>query len=140
MLLLLLLLLLMMMMMMMMMMMCWRGAAPSIGSTCEVSDVTTSSLLMSWSAAEGASYYEVAVNGYSYRTVDGNVTSLLVSGLQPGSRYTLSVSVYDNDQQRGNTVQAHVVTGNRDRTCYSWKLNYFTFSPSPQTRGHPYKL
>lgn len=88
-----------------------RGAAPSIGSPCEISNVTTSSVLMSWSQAEGASYYEVAVNGYNYRTVDDNVTSFLMSGLQPGTRYSLSVSVYDSDRQRGNTVQAHVVTG-----------------------------
>ena len=77
----------------------------------EIINVTTSSVLISWIAAAGASYYKVLLNGDITRTVDSNVTSLLVSELASGTRYTLSVTVYDSDHQQGNTVQADVVTG-----------------------------
>ena len=68
--------------------------------------------MISWSSAAGASYYQVSVDGNIISTVDNNVTSLPVPQLRPGTRYTLSVTVYDSDDLRGNTVQAHVMTGN----------------------------
>jgi len=88
------------------------NSAPSIPSACEVSNVTMSSVLISWSPAAGASYYQVSVNDNIIRTVNRTVTSLPVTDLQPGTRYTFSVTVYDSDQQRGNTVRADVATGN----------------------------
>ena len=65
--------------------------------------------------AEGASYYEIAIEDDegqvgSYTRSDTN--NLSVPELQPGTTYRLSVTVYDSDERRGNTVQADVVTGN----------------------------
>jgi len=77
-----------------------------------------SSVLISWSSAAGASYYQVSVNDNTIRTVNRTVTSLLVTDLQPGTRYTFSVTVYDSDQQQGNTVETNVVTGNVLRILY----------------------
>jgi len=88
------------------------GLAPSIPSPFEITNVTASSMLITWSAAAGASYYQVSIDSNIISNVSGNVTSLPVSRLQPGTRYTFSVTVYDSDDRRGNTVQAHVVTGN----------------------------
>ena len=88
------------------------GLAPSIRSPVEIINVTRSSVLISWSSAAGASYYRVSVDGNIISTVDSNVTSLPVPQLRSGTRYTFSVTVYDSDDMRGNTVRAHVMTGN----------------------------
>ena len=87
--------------------------APRIQFPCEISNVTTSSAWLSWSAAAGAAYYEVnvLVNDDVISTVYSNVTSLPVSQLQSGTTYTLSVTVYDSDHQQGNIVKALFTTG-----------------------------
>jgi len=77
--------------------------------------VTTSSALIRWSAAVGASYYLVAVDDDVIGRVDGNVTSLTVSQLQAGTRYTITVTVCDSHHQQGNTVRAVFMTGNEFR-------------------------
>ena len=89
-------------------------SGPRIPSPSEISNVTTSSVLLSWTAAAGASYYRVTVEDKEglVSSVTSNVTSLSVSQLQPGTRYTLSVTVYDSDERRGNTIRRDVVTGN----------------------------
>ena len=77
--------------------------------------MTINSLVLSWPAAEGASYYRVAVadnEGLIIRNVTSSDTELLVSELQPGTTYRLSVTVYDSDERRGNTLRTVVSTGN----------------------------
>ena len=92
----------------------WLCSGPRIPSPSEISNVTTSSVLLSWTAASGASYYRVTVEDKEglVSSMTSNVTSLSVSQLQPGTRYTLSVTVYDSDERPGNTVRRDVFTGN----------------------------
>ena len=93
----------------------WLYLAPLIPYPFEIDNVTINSLVLSWPAAEGASYYRVAVEdneGLVIRNVTSSDTELLVSELQPGTTYRLSVTVYDGDEQRGNTLQTVVSTGN----------------------------
>jgi len=88
---------------------------PRIPYPSEVDNVTINSLVLSWPAAEGASYYRVAVEddeGLVIRNVTTSDTELLVSELQPGTTYRLSVTAYDGDERRGNTLQTVVSTGN----------------------------
>jgi len=112
--------------------------APSIPSTCEVSNVTMSSVLISWSPAAGASYYQVSVNDNIIRTVNRTVTSLLVTDLQPGTRYTFTVTVYDSDQQQANTVRAEIVTGNVQSVNQSNLINLLTLM-TPNDRWNKIK-
>ena len=77
--------------------------------------MTINSLVLSWPAAEGASYYRVAVEddeGLVIRNVTSSDTELLVSELQPGTTHRLIVTVYDSDERRGNTLRTVVSTGN----------------------------
>jgi len=73
-------------------------------------------MFLSWTAATGASQYRVTAaeddDGLIISDVTSNVPSVQVSELQPGTSYTLSVTVYDSDERRGNTVKAVVFTGN----------------------------
>jgi len=95
--------------------MCWFCSGPSIPSPIEIGNVTTSSMLLSWTAAVGAWYYRVIAADDDEDVVSNtiiNVARVLVTQLQPGTRYTLTVTAYDSDQHRGNTARAHVVTGN----------------------------
>jgi len=89
--------------------------APRIPSSIQIESLTANSLTISWTAAEGASYYEIAIEDDegqvgSYTRSDTTIVS--VSELQPGTTYRLSVTVYDSDERRGNTLQTVVSTGN----------------------------
>jgi hypothetical protein len=61
-----------------------------------------------WNAATGAKYYVITYNENSSLTI--NVTSILVTGLQPGTQYSFNVAGYGNKGQKGNTVFCVAVT------------------------------
>jgi hypothetical protein len=79
--------------------------------TVDVQDITHNSATVSWSTISGASGYSISLNGTTIATVAGNITSYLLTNLQPLVAY--SVCVY---AQCGTGIQCPLSECKKFRT------------------------
>src|SRR5205809_5287619 len=85
----------------------------SSGAALTVSSVTSSSLVLSWTAASsnaGIASYRVLENGELLATVSRNVTSFLVTGLTSGSSYVFKIEAVDRDGNMSSTALSQTET------------------------------
>ena len=64
-------------------------ATPGQVTGLTVSQITQTSALASWNAASNATSYQVSLNGQATQTTTG--TTMQLTGLSPGTTYTVSV-------------------------------------------------
>lgn len=95
------------------------GNPPPAPVANQATGVTTSGFTANWSSALGALGYRVDISqnstftGYvsGYQNLDaGNITSLTVSGLMPGTTYYYRVRAYNGVGTSGNSATATVAT------------------------------
>lgn len=82
---------------------------PEAVTNLQVSDPTTTTLMLTWDEVQGASQYVVLKNGQVEQTVPAGTTLLLVNGLSSGTNYTFDVYA-ENASGQGGTQQANGLT------------------------------
>ena len=100
------------------------AAAPSgpvwpEGSTLSASNVTSSSLTLNWTLAQGATGYRIYRDGSVAGSVYGSVYSYDVAGLQPDTTYTFTVEAVDaagnvSQNNPATTVKTNAAQGTKE--------------------------
>ncbi len=108
--------------------------APSVPGSPATSAAGPTSLTFSWSAASdnvGVTSYQVSVGGVFYGTVTG--TSILVTGLTPGSTYSFNVRARDaaGNWSGWSTGVNGTTTGGADTQAPSVPGSVTTSAPNP---------
>jgi phosphodiesterase/alkaline phosphatase D-like protein len=103
---------------------------PSFVGNLSANTITTTSLILSWTAATDASgirAYDIYQNGNYIGTATGTSTSYAVSGLTPATAYTFIVQPYDN------ATPANYATGNPSITVTTLSQTSDTIAPNTVT-------
>ena len=104
-------------------------AAPRIS----LSDKTSSTVKISWSAVSGATRYYVYRSGTLIATT--NATSIIVSGLKVGTNYSFYVRAYNSGGYSANSNTLSYSISNPSITEYSKTTSSITFNTVYPTSG-----